>query len=236
MRGKFKDRRDAGRQLATRLRQYAGRSDVLVLGLARGGVPVASEVARLLDLPLDVFVVRKIGTPGNRGLSVGSIATGGVRVLDRAAIGKGHLSAAAVERMTSEGHVELERREEAFRDLRPTPDVRNRTFVLVDDRLLSGGGIFPAVAALREEGPATIVVAVPVAEPNALATMQRVADDCVCIVVAADARDVGARYADFSPTTDDEVRVLLDAAAWRRGDDGRSAARAPVRERHAPPV
>jgi len=236
MRGLFKDRRHAGRQLATRLRKYAGRPDVLVLGLARGGVPVASEVARLLDLPLDVFVVRKIATPAHPELALGSIATGGVCVLDREAIRARRLSAATVERMRSEGHVELERREDAYRELRPTPDVRGRTVVLVDDRLLSGGGIFPAVAALRDEGPATIVVATPVAEPNALATMRRVADDCVCVVVAADARDVGARYVSFAPTSDEEVRTLLDNAAWRRGDDGRRAVRAPVREALAPPV
>lgn len=235
MRGKFPDRLDAGRQLAERLQRFAGRPDVLVLGLARGGVPVASEVARVLNLPLDVFVVRKLATPGEPDHAIGALTTGGVRVLDAAAIDALRVADETVERLISEEHVALERREDAYRNLRPTPDVHGRTVLLVDDRLVVGAGIFPAVAALLEQGPAAIVVAAPVATSDALEAMRRRADDVICVATPTTLNDLGAWYGDRSPTTDAEVRELLDAAAFRRGDNGRLAGAAPVRPALAAP-
>ena len=235
MGARFHDRHDAGRQLASRLGEYVGRPDVLVLGLARGGVPVASEVARALGVPVDVFVVQKLCARHHPEHAIGALATGGERVLDTRVIRELNVSEAAVTRETSEGHLELEHREDVYRSTRPTPSVEGRTVILVDDRLVAGAGMFPAVAALRKEKPATIVVAVPVAAPEALAAMRRLADRCVSAVAPTQVRDAGEWYDDFSPTTDAEVRMLLDAAAWRQGSDGQAPVRAPDRERLAPP-
>ena len=231
----FKDRIDAGRQLAALLRDYAGRRDVLVLGLARGGVPVASEVARMIGAPLDVFVVRKLGVPHHEELAMGAIASGGVRVLDRQLIGSLHISDEAVSHATSEQHRELERRESAYRNMRPTPDVRGKTVIVVDDGLATGASMFAAVAALRQSDPAAIVVAVPVAAPDATIAMRRLTDECVCVMTPKRFHGVGEWYADFSQTTDAEVRALLEVAARRQGTDGHAVMKAPVRERLAPP-
>ena len=235
MRRGFENRREAGQQLAAQLREYAGRPDVLVLGLARGGVPVAAEVARALDVPLDVFVVRKLGVPGHEELAMGAIATGGVRVLDPRVIRSLHIPDAAVARVTSEQHRELERREDAYRATRPTPDVAGRTVILVDDGLATGASMFAAVAALRQQKPAAIIVAVPVGAPEAVAAMRRAANGCVCVMAPQHFRGVGAWYADFSQTTDAEVRAILDADARRRGSDTQPHLKAPVRERLASP-
>jgi len=234
MQRQFRDRREAGRRLAMHLREYAGRPDVLVLGLARGGVPVASEVARALQLPLDVFVVRKLGVPGHEELAMGAIATGGVRVLDTRVIRSWNVPDAAIARVTSEQHRELERREDAYRDMRPTPEVGGRTVLLVDDGLATGASMFAAVSALRRANPAVIVVAVPVGAPEACEAMRRHADDCVCVLAPPQFRGVGEWYVDFSQTTDAEVRALLNAAARRVGTDPQSHLRAPVREPLAP--
>ena len=231
----FEDRRQAGQQLAAQLHQYAGRSDVLVLGLARGGVPVASEVARALALPLDVFVVRKLGVPGHEELAMGAIATGGVRVLDTELIRKLHIPDSAVAHVTSLEHRELERREDVYRNMRPTPDVEGRTVILVDDGLATGASMFAAVAALRKAKPAAIIVAVPVASPEACAAMQRHADGCVCVLTPKHFQGVGLWYADFSQTRDAEVRALLEEAARRQGTNGHPHGRAPVREPLASP-
>jgi len=236
MRRGFQDRREAGQQLAAQLRHYACRPDVIVLGLARGGVPVASEVARALDVPLDVFVVRKLGVPGYEELAMGAIASGGVRVLDPRVIQALHISDAAVARVTSEERRELERREDVYRDMRPSPDVEGRTVILVDDGLATGASMFAAVAALRQQKPAAIVVAVPVAAPEACAAMSEAADGCVCVLTPQNFRGVGAWYADFSQTTDAEVRALLEAAARQPGADrGQPRAEAPAREHLASP-
>lgn len=211
----FEDRRDAGRQLVAELREYAGRHDVLVLGLARGGVPVANEVARALDLPLDIFIVRKLGVPGHEELAMGAIASGDVQVLDDRLIRSLHIPRSAVTQVISQEHRELERRETAYRGGRGAPDVRGRTVILVDDGLATGASMFAAITALRKAGPASIVVAVPVAAPEVCALMRRVADECICALTPAQLYGVGAWYTDFSQTTDDEVEAILDAAAQR---------------------
>lgn len=212
----FEDRREAGQQLAAQLQEYAGRSDVLVLGLARGGVPVANEVARALDLPLDVFIVRKLGVPGHEELAMGAIASGDVQVLDDRLIRMLHISEGAVDRVISQERRELERREGAYRNGRPAPDVRGRTVILVDDGLATGASMFAAISALRKANPARIVVAVPVSAPEVCASMRRSADACVCVLTPSQLYGVGAWYVDFSQTTDGEVRSLLEAAARRR--------------------
>ena len=231
----FQDRSDAGRRLAEKLRGYAGRPDVLVLGLARGGVPVASEVARALDLPLDVFIVRKLGVPGHEELAMGAIATGGVRVLDSEMIRALRIPESSVAKVTSDEHRELERREEAYRRMRPTPDVRGKTVILVDDGLATGASMFAAVTALRKSEPAAVVVAVPVAAPDSCAAMHRIADDCVCVLAPRHFRGVGLWYDDFSQTTDAEVRLHLEDAARRRGTDLHRRDSAPVRTPLASP-
>ena len=212
----FEDRRDAGRQLAAQLRQYAARPDVLVLGLARGGVPVANEVARALDLALDVFIVRKLGVPGHEELAMGAIASGEVQVLDDRLIRTLHIPQGAVTRTIAAERQELERREGAYRGGRLAPDVKGRTVILVDDGLATGASMFAAISALRKASPAKIVVAVPVAAPEVCSAMRRVADECVCVVTPAQLYGVGAWYSDFSQTTDDEVREILSAAARRK--------------------
>jgi putative phosphoribosyl transferase len=218
----FEDRRDAGRQLAAELRQYAGRPDVLVLGLARGGTPVANEVARALDLPLDVFIVRKLGVPGHEELAMGAIASGEVQVLDDRLIRTLHIPQSAVSKVIAEERRELERRESAYRGGRIPPDVAGRAVILVDDGLATGASMFAAISALRKANPAKIVVAVPVAAPEVCSAMRRVADECVCVLTPAQLYGVGAWYIDFSQTTDAEVHAILESAARRRARGGPS--------------
>lgn len=232
--GAFQDRADAGRRLAEKLRDYAGRPDVIVLGLARGGVPVASEVARALGLPLDVFIVRKLGVPGHEELAMGAIATGGVRVLDSEIIRALRIPDSSVAKVTSDEHRELERREDAYRQMRPTPDVERKTVILVDDGLATGASMFAAVTALRKSHPTAIVVAVPVAAPESCAAMHRIADDCVCVIAPRHFGGVGNWYADFSQTTDAEVRGHLEEAVRRTGGLRRRDS-APVRTPLASP-
>jgi putative phosphoribosyl transferase len=231
----FEDRRDAGQQLAAQLRDYAGRPDAVVLGLARGGVPVASEVARLLDLPLDVFIVRKLGVPGHEELAMGAIASGDVQVLDERLIRMLHISEAAVAHVVSQERRELERREAAYRNGRPAPDVEGRTVILVDDGLATGASMFAAISALRKAHPVAIVVGVPVAAPEVCAAMRRTAEDCVCVLTPSQLYGVGAWYADFSQTTDGEVRALLEAAARRHASGARSPVTRAGREPLASP-
>ena len=208
----------------------------LITAAETGTVPVAGEVARLLQLPLDVFVVRKLGVPGQEELAMGAIATGGIRVLDTELIRQLHISDTLVERATSREHRELERREEAYRNMRPTPDVSGRTVILVDDGLATGASMFAAVAALRRATPARIVVAVPVGSPDACAAMRTVADECVCALVPKQFVGVGGWYDDFEQTSDAEVRSILDAAARRVGGGPEPRPPAPARERpNSPP-
>jgi predicted phosphoribosyltransferase len=213
MRPYFLDRYDAGRRLAGALSHYANQPDVLVLGLPRGGVPVAYEVARALHAPLDVFLVRKLGFPGHPELAMGAIATGGVRILDRQLIQMYGVPADAIELVTTQERQELARRERLYRDDRPPPDVRGRTAILIDDGLATGSTMRAAVEALREEGARRIVVAVPVAPIDTCEAMKDEVDEIVCAVTPEPFRAVGIWYADFGETTDEEVRELLALAS-----------------------
>jgi predicted phosphoribosyltransferase len=208
----FRDRAEAGRVLAERLRRYAGRDDVVVLGLPRGGVPVAFEVARELGVPLDVFLVRKLGVPGHEELAFGAIATGGTRVLNTELIERLALPPEWIEAIDARERRELERRERAYRGDEPPPDLAGRMVILVDDGLATGSTMLAAVRAIREDDPARIVVAVPVGDPGVCARLETVADEVVCAITPRPLRSVGSWYEDFSQTSDDEVRDLLARA------------------------
>jgi putative phosphoribosyl transferase len=208
----FLDRYDAGRRLASALSNYADRSDLLILALPRGGVPVAYEVARALHAPLDVFLVRKLGFPGHEELAMGAIATGGVRIIDQQIVQMFGISDEAIDRVTATEQRELERREQLYRDGRPAPDVKGRTTILIDDGLATGSTMRAAVQALRQEGARKIVIAVPVAPPETCEAFRDEVDDIICAVTPEPFRAVGIWYADFSETTDDEVRELLARA------------------------
>ena len=213
MHAMFANRREAGTRLAQRLQTLSGRSDVLVLGLPRGGIPVAYEVARALNAPLDTFVVRKLGVPGHEELAMGAIASGGIRVMNEELISRLRISRDAIERVASAELQELERRERTYRGTRPPLDVEGRTVVLVDDGLATGATMFAAVAALRREHPAAIIVAAPVAARDTCQALSRVADVCVCAETPRPFHGVGMWYQDFTQTTDTEVRELLADAA-----------------------
>ena len=211
--GLFKDRRDAGRKLAQELLPYAGRSDVTVLALPRGGVPVAYEVARALNAPLDIFIVRKLGLPGHEELAIGAIASGGVRVLNHDIVQALKVPQTLIDTVTRQELQELERRERAYRGDRPPPEVRGRTVILVDDGLATGASMRAAVAALRAQNPARIVVGVPTAAPETCQAFESEVDEIVCAMTPEPFYGVGRWYEDFSQTTDEEVRALLEEAA-----------------------
>ncbi|HEV3115601.1 MAG TPA: phosphoribosyltransferase [Gemmataceae bacterium] len=209
----FADRMEAGEELAKKLMRYAGRPDVIVLALPRGGVPVAFEVARALHVPLDVFVVRKLGLPGHEELAMGAIASGGVRVLNHDVIRAVDIPEDVIEEVAAAEQQELERRERMYRGDRPPPDVRGRTVILIDDGLATGSTMRAAVAALRQQQPARIVVAVPVGAPETCYEFQQEADEVVCASTPEQLHAVGLWYRDFSQTTDEEVRELLERTA-----------------------
>ena len=211
----FKDRRDAGRQLAQALRSYAGRSDVLVLGLPRGGVPVAFEVAQALGAPLDVFIVRKLGMPRYQELAIGAIASGGVRVLNEGLIRTAGVSQLDIEAVTAAEERELNRRLRRYRGDRPLPEIAGRTVILIDDGLATGSTMQAAVMALRQERPAAIVVAVPTAPPETCDAFRGLVEEVVCAVTPEPFYGVGLWYQDFSQTTDEEVHELLERARER---------------------
>jgi predicted phosphoribosyltransferase len=206
---RFLNRREAGRVLAARLAQYAKRPDVIVLALPRGGVPVAHEVAQALAAPLDVFLVRKLGVPGHEEYAMGAIASGGVRVLNEDVLDALSIPPAIVDAVAALEQQELERRERLYRGDRPAPDVRGRAVILVDDGLATGATMHAAIKALRQQGAGRVVVAVPIAPPDACNQLREVVDDVVCAVTPEPFRAVGLWYEDFSQTTDDEVRELL---------------------------
>jgi predicted phosphoribosyltransferase len=212
----FRDRADAGRRLAERLTAYADRPDVLVLGLPRGGVPVAFEVAARLNAPLDIFLVRKLGVPGQEELAMGAIATGGVRVVNESVVDYLRIPGEVIDAVAGEEQRELERRERAYRDDRPAPDVRGKTVILVDDGLATGSTMRAAATALRKQGPARIVVAVPVSSAETCDEFRLEVDDIVCAATPRPFQGVGMWYDDFSQTTDEEVRELLARAAARK--------------------
>lgn len=210
---RFRDRVHAGQVLASKLTKYGGRPDVRVLALPRGGVPVAYEVARALGAPLDVFLVRKLGVPGHRELAMGAIASGHVRVLNRDIVGQLGIPPEVIDRVAALEEQELARRERAYRGDRPPLDLRNQTVILVDDGLATGATMRAAVAALRQQGPARIVVAVPAAAAETCAAIAEEVDEIVCAETPRPFYAVGLWYEDFGETTDEEVRRLLGSAA-----------------------
>jgi putative phosphoribosyl transferase len=206
---RFRDRAEAGQRLSERLGAFADRDDVLVLALPRGGVPVAYEVARAIRAPLDVFVVRKLGMPSHEEFAMGALASGGVRLLDENLIRLYRVDRRDVDAMVQREERELERRERLYRGATPFPDVEGKTVILVDDGLATGSTMRVGVEALRNEGPARIVVAVPVAPPETCDALRDVADEVVCAVTPEPFVAVGLWYYDFEQTSDDEVRDLL---------------------------
>jgi predicted phosphoribosyltransferase len=220
----FSDRVDGGRQLARRLRYLAGSSNLVVLGLPRGGVPVAFEVARALGAPLDVLVVRKLGVPGQEELAMGAIASGGVRVVNSEIVSAIGIDQATIDAIaTAEGR-ELERREHVFRKGRPFPDLRGATVLLIDDGVATGSTMIAALRALRQHQPSLLVAAAPVMSESARAAIAREADTCISVAIPEPFYGVGQWYRDFSQTSDAEVIALLEQAAARTGQPGEAPA------------
>jgi len=216
----FRDRIEAGHMLAQRLQAYRNGSDVLVLGLPRGGVPVAYEAARELNVPLDVFIVRKLGVPGHEELAMGAIATGGVRVLHQAVIRELGIPQEIIDRVTESEAKELERRQHLYRSDKPLPAVQGRIVIIIDDGLATGSTMKAAVAALRQQQPMRLVVAVPTAPAETCKELQQMADEVVCVVTPEPFYAVGGSYVDFRQTTDEEVRDLIKRAAWETFPSG----------------
>jgi putative phosphoribosyl transferase len=208
----FPNRLEAGRQLAQKLEKYAGRDDVIVLGLPRGGVPVANEVAKHLGAPLDVFIVRKLGVPGFEELAAGAIASGGVRVLNEDVMRAIPHADQAIETVTARETAELQRREQLYREDRAPQELRDRIAILVDDGLATGATMRAAVKALRQREVAKIVVAVPVGPPDTCHEIEEQADETICLSTPEFFQAVGQYYDDFSQTTDEDVRELLGRA------------------------
>lgn len=220
---RFRDRVDAGRRLAERLGAYAGRRDVVVLALPRGGVPVAAEVAHRLGAPLDVLVVRKLGLPGHEEYAMGAIARGGVQVLDEEVVRRHGLSPADVAAVVRRETAELHRRETLYRGDRPFPDLRGRVVVLVDDGIATGATMRAALAVVAKAGASKIVVAAPTVAADVAADLARGADEFAAVVTPTEFRSVGEWYEDFRQTTDDDVRRILAASgttAARRDASG----------------
>lgn len=209
MRDTFQDREQAGQLLADALMKYADRNDVIVLGLPRGGVPVAYEVAKSLNAPLDVFIVRKLGVPGHRELAMGAIATGGVRVINEDVVWQLGLSQLTIDAVAAEEQIELARREQAYRGHSNAPRIRNKIVILVDDGIATGSTMYAAVRAVRQQQPALIIVAAPVAALSSCEKLEREADEFVALITPENFYGVGQWYEDFSQTSDEEVKGLL---------------------------
>lgn len=205
----FPNRIQAGGELAKKLLAYAGRSDVLVLGLPRGGVPVAGQVADALRAPLDVFVVRKLGVPGHAELAMGAIASGGVRILNKEVIKTLQISAPQIEAVVDREQRELERREQAYRGGRPTPEVGGKMVILVDDGIATGATMSAAIAALRQRGARLVVAAAPTIARETRDLLRQRADAVACVMAPEDFHGVGQWYEDFTQTTDNEVCRIL---------------------------
>ena len=215
MKTQFRDRTEAGQALATRLTSFANRTDVLVLALPRGGVPVAAEVAKQLNAPLDVFVVRKLGLPEHPELAIGAIATGGVRVINRDVVDGLQIPELVIDAVAAQEQEELSRRDRIYRDDLPAPNVRGKTIILVDDGIATGSTMIAAVAALRQLKAGRIVVAAPVIARSTFYQIHNAADEVATVIAPEDFYGVGAWYEDFSQTTDEEVRELLAEANYR---------------------
>jgi putative phosphoribosyl transferase len=210
----YKNRLEAARVLAQLLTPYAGRADVLVLGLPRGGVPVAYEVAQQLNAALDLMLVRKLGVPGHKELAMGAIATGGMRVLNTDVVEGLGIPAEVIERVTAAERQELQRRDRVYRGTRPVPPLGGRCVILVDDGLATGATMRAAIAAVRQQQPGRLVVAVPVAPPTTIAALRTEVDDVVCPATPEPMFGISQWYEDFTQVTDEEVRALLQRA-WQ---------------------
>ena len=208
----FGDRREAGRELARLLPASLRSDDVVVLALPRGGVPVAFEIARALGAPLDVFLVRKLGTPGHPELAMGAIASGGIRVLNDEVVDYLNIPSDLIDAVARREQSELERREAAYRQGRAMPSLRNRTVILVDDGLATGSTMKAAVAAVKHEQPTRVIVAVPVGAPETCRELGKNADEVICARMPESFSAVGQWYRDFTQTTDEEVKALLTAS------------------------
>jgi predicted phosphoribosyltransferase len=219
----FEDRADAGRQLAERLASYAGQPGVLVLGIPRGGVSVAAEVAAALGVPMDVFVARKLGVPGHEELAMGAVASGGVVVTNDEIVQAFAVSGSQLSRVKAESEREVRRRELQYRGDRPPLDLHGTTVILVDDGIATGSTLRAAVSALRVQGAKRVVVAAPVAAIDSLVRLERVADEVVVLETPARFYAVGAWYREFPKLRDDEVRALLEGAAERLPEGSRAA-------------
>jgi putative phosphoribosyl transferase len=216
MKTQFLDRTEAGQFLAESLSAYTDREDVIVLALPRGGVPVAAEVARRLNAPLDVFAVRKLGLPGHPELAMGAIASGGMRVLNGEVVNALRVPDEVIDAVSAEELIELQRREKVYRADRPPPELEGKTVIVVDDGIATGSTMLAAVAALRQLNAARIIIATPVVAASTYREMQRAADEVVAVMLPENFYAVGLWYQDFSQTTDDEVRDLLAQAARRQ--------------------
>lgn len=205
----FQDRHDAGKQLAGMLHSYARSGDVVVLALPRGGVPVAFEVAEALHAPLDIFLIRKLGVPGNEEFAMGAVASGGVRVVDENLVAGLGLDPRIVARVIEREEQELRRRERAYRDDRHALNLRGRIAILVDDGIATGSSMAAAILAVRERGAEAVVVAVPIAARQSIAAISRIADEVACVATPERLLAVGRFYEDFDQTTDEEVVELL---------------------------
>ena len=212
---KFRDRAHAGRLLAKKLSKYANHKDVLILGLPRGGVPVGFEVANALNAPLDVFLVRKLGVPGEEELAMGAIAVGGVRVLNEEVIGQTGISAQVIEAVSAREQDELRRRELAYRGHAPPPQVSGKTIILVDDGMATGSTMRAAIVALLQKCLSKLVIAVPTTPPSSGDELRTIADEVVAVMMPEPFYAVGQWYATFSQTSDEEVRQLLELS-WHR--------------------
>jgi len=209
---RFLNRREAGKELARKLTKYENRSDVIVLALPRGGVPVAYEVALALNAPLDVFLVRKLGLPGREELAIGAIASGGIQILNQDIVRALGIDPSTIRSVLEQELQELTRREESYRGNRPAPEVKNRTVMLVDDGLATGASMLAAVTGLRDQSPARIVVAAPAAAPQAIELLESKVDEIVSVISPDPFEGVGKWYDDFSQTTDEEVMSLINNA------------------------
>ena len=216
MKTQFFNRSEAGQFLAENLSAYANRDDVVVLALPRGGVPVAAEVAKKLNAPLDVFVVRKLGLPGHPELAMGAIASGGVRVFNGEVVNALRISDEVIDAVSADELVELQRREKAYRADRPPLELEGKTVIVVDDGIATGSTMLAAVSALRQLNAARIVVATPVIAKSTYSEIQRAADEVAAVLVPEHFYAVGQWYEDFSQTSDEEVRELLGQAARRQ--------------------